>query len=43
MYHVTNYNNYLSASAYNMIGKLPIACGTLTIYPITHASIAVGG
>ena len=39
MYHVTDYDNYLSASAYNMIGKLPITCGTSTIYPITLASI----
>ena len=39
MYHVTDYNNYLGASAYNMIGKLPIACSTLTIYPTMHASI----
>ena len=26
-----------------MIGKLSFACGTLTIYPITHVSIAIGG
>ena len=40
MYHMTT---YLSTSTFNMIGKLPIVCGTLTIYLIMYASIPIGG
>ena len=40
MYHMTN---YLSASTFNIIGKFPIVRGTLTIYLIMYASIAIDG